>query len=147
MPKILCCFQMYNIQRSSVSSQRTEPMRREDFASELATRVHYGPVLLRFLSTLTEDVWYHKRTTRRTGRWNREVKVCAHHLVPIKSTQGERSPTGPVSCPSTSVRAWSAQNHVLLKHNQLSLVPKVLLFAAVPEVRTSSHLLLKHSEG
>lgn len=51
------------------------------------------------------------RTTRRTGRWNREV----HHLVPIKSPQEERSPTGPLSCPSGTVRARSAQNHVFLK--------------------------------
>lgn len=59
----------------------------------------------------------------------------------------KRSPTGPPSCPPNTVRTRSAQNHAVLKHNQLSSVQKVLLFTAVPEARTSSHLLLKHSEA
>lgn len=69
-----------------------------------------------------------------------------HHLVPIKPPQ-QRSPAGPPSCPPNTVRTRSAQKQPVLKHNPLGSLQKVLLLPAAPEVRTSSHLLLKHSEG
>lgn len=88
-------------------------------------------------------------STERRGKpeCGAEKLKSAHTICfPLKPHQ-KRSPTGPPSCPPNTVRTRSAQNHAAPKHNHLSPVQKVLLFTAAPEVRTSSHLLLKHSEA